>query len=138
MPIDTFLDTNVIVYTFDADSTEKQERSSALLVEKNWMVSWQVVQEFCNVALHRFEVPLKSEDLREYVALKLWPRCRVLPGETHYRSAIDIHARFGYRFYDCLIIASALAGGTTRLLSEDLQDGQRIGPLQIINPFIPQ
>lgn len=135
MPADTFLDTNVIVYAFDAGSKEKQERARALLAEKNWMVSWQVVQEFCNVALHRFEVPLKPEDMREYVALKLWPRCCVLPGEALYRSAIDLHARFGYRFYDCLIIASALAGGTTRLLSEDLQHGQKIGPLQILNPF---
>ncbi len=135
MPADTFLDTNVIVYVFDAGSKEKQTRAQALLTKKNWVVSWQVVQEFCNVALHRFEVPLKPNDLREYVTLRLWPRCAVLPGEAHYKSAINLQARFGYGFYDCLIIASALAAGVTRLLSEDLQDGQKIGSMQILNPF---
>jgi len=42
------------------------------------------------VALHRFAVPLKPEDLRDYVALRLWPRCRVLPGETLPAKAIEI------------------------------------------------
>lgn len=87
------------------------------------------------MALHRFAVPLKPEDLRDYVALRLWPRCRVLPGETLPAKAIEIQGRFGFRFYDSLIISSALAGGAVKLLSEDLQDGQAIGPLQIVNPF---
>jgi predicted nucleic acid-binding protein len=42
---------------------------------------------------------------------------------------------YRYRFYDSLIIAAALASGCIRLLSEDLQDGQRIEGLTIENPF---
>ncbi|HEY5564562.1 MAG TPA: VapC toxin family PIN domain ribonuclease, partial [Rhodothermia bacterium] len=34
-----------------------------------------------------------------------------------------------------LIVAAALDAGCTRLLSEDLQDGQRIDGLRIENPF---
>ena len=37
--------------------------------------------------------------------------------------------------YDSLVIAAALATGCTRLLSEDLQHGQRIESLTIVDPF---
>jgi len=47
------------------------------------------------------------------------------------------NARISYRygFYDSLIIAAALEAGCTRLLTEDMQDGQRIETLTIENPF---
>lgn len=135
MPAESFLDTNVIVYAFDASAPEKQRRAKALMEGADWFVSWQVVQEFSSVALHRFKVPLKPADLRDYVGLKLWPRCRVFPSEAIYAKAIEIHGRLGFRYYDSLILASALAGGARRLLTEDMQDGQKIGTLQIVNPF---
>jgi predicted nucleic acid-binding protein len=37
--------------------------------------------------------------------------------------------------YDALIAASALDAGCSRLLSEDLQHGQRIESLTIVDPF---
>lgn len=135
MPAETFLDTNVVVYAFDVDAPEKQRRAKEILAGPGWMVSWQVIQEFCSVALHRFEVPLKPADLRDYVTLRLWPHCRVLPGQPLIIKAIEMQDRWGYRFYDCLIIAAAITGGATCLLSEDLRDGQIIGPLRIVNPF---
>jgi predicted nucleic acid-binding protein len=36
---------------------------------------------------------------------------------------------------DALIVAAAIAGGCTRLLSEDLQDGRAFGPVTVENPF---
>ena len=135
MRADVFIDTNIVVYSFDADAPAKQRQAKEILAGPGWFVSWLVVREFCSVALHRFAVPLKPEDLRDYVALRLWPRCRVLPGDTLLAKAIEIQGRFGFRFCDSLIISSALAGGAVKLLSEDLQDGQAIGPLQIVNPF---
>lgn len=135
MRADVFLDTNVVVYAFDSDAPEKRRRSRALLAGRDWIISWQVLQELASVALHRFAVPLKPEDLRDYTSLCLWPRCRVLPSEEVYRKALQVHDRYGYRFYDSLIIASALAGGVKRLLSEDLQHGQVIHDLRIENPY---
>jgi len=44
--------------------------------------------------------------------------------------------RYGFRFYDSLIIASALASGATKLLSEDMQHAQRIDSLEFLNPFV--
>ena len=103
---------------------------------RGWFVSWQVVQEFSSVALHRFKVPLKPADLSDYIAFRLWPECRILPSQLIFNQAMSIHGRYGFRFYDCLVLASALAGGAKTLLSGDLQHGQRIGPLEVLNPFL--
>ena len=136
MSAEVFLDTNILVYCFDSTNPEKQKISRELVARNNWVVSWQVVQEFSSVALHKFRTPLKSADLADYIELRLWPRCRVLPSEAILRKAATIHERYGFRFYESLIIASALASEATTLLSEDLQHGQRIDSLEFPNPFV--
>lgn len=136
MPAEVFLDTNVFVYAFDAANPLKRERARSLIRDGGWVASWQVVQEFANVALHRFEVPLLPEDLAQYLELVLWPRCAVLPSEAVYRTALEIHRDLQHRFYDSLVVSAALASGAEILYSEDLQHGRTIGPLKIENPFL--
>jgi predicted nucleic acid-binding protein len=136
MSAEVFLDTNIFVYCFDADNPSKQAIAKKLVGKRDWFVSWQVVQEFSSVALHRFKVPLKPADLSDYIAFRLWPECRILPSQPIFNQAMSIHGRYGFRFYDCLVLASALAGGAKTLLSEDLQHGQRIGSLEVLNPFL--
>jgi predicted nucleic acid-binding protein len=58
-----------------------------------------------------------------------------MPTIATYERALDVRSRYGFAFYDALIVASALAGGCTRLLSEDFQHGQRIEGLVIEDPF---
>ena len=135
MSAEVFLDTNIFVYCFDPDNPAKQAMAKKLVARRDWFVSWQVVQEFSSGALHRFKVPLKPGDLADYIELRLWPDCRILPSQAIFAQATAIHGRFGFRYYDSLIVASALAGGAKKLLSEDLQHGQRIGSLEIVNPF---
>lgn len=136
MSAKVFLDTNVIVYAFDPDSPAKQEKARHLIAGEDWLVSWQVVQEFSHVALHRFARPMSAPDLAEYLELVLWPRCTVFPSQLIYQTAIDLHGQTRYRFYDCLILSAALAGGADVLCSEDMQHGRSVGPLHISNPFL--
>jgi predicted nucleic acid-binding protein len=49
---------------------------------------------------------------------------------------MSIHGRYGFRYDDCLVLASALAGGAKTLLSGDLQHGQRISFLVVENPLL--
>ena len=135
MSAECFLDTNVIVYAFDPESPEKMHRARELLQGTDWIVSWQVVQEFSHVALHRFKVPLKPQDLADYVEFVLWPHCVVLPSPALYRKAFEIHQATQYRLYDSLIVAGALAGGSKILYTEDLQDGRNFSGLLLRNPF---
>jgi predicted nucleic acid-binding protein len=135
MNTEVFLDTNVLAYAFDATAPVKRQRAREIMDGREWGVSWQVVQEFANLALHRFAVPMKAADVADYLELVLWPRCSVLPSFNLYRTAATLHAQTQYRYYDCLIVAAALASGATVLWSEDLQHGRTIGSLRIENPF---
>ncbi len=51
--------------------------------------------------------------------------------------AIDICLKFGYSFWDSMIIEAAITGGAAVLISEDLQDGQVISGVTLRNPFKP-
>jgi len=136
MRAEFFLDTNVLVYAFDQSAPEKQARARELLhVDRTWAISWQVVQEFSSVALHRFAKPVSPAFLKNFIELVLWPKCTVLPSQSLYQSAIELHGQTQYRYYDALVLAAALESGAKRLLSEDLQAGRVFGDLKIENPF---
>ena len=57
-----FLDTNVFAYSFDRGSPAKSRRAAQLIREavtnRKGIVSYQVVQEFFNLALRKFEEPM--------------------------------------------------------------------------------
>lgn len=134
-----FWDTNVLVYAFDASSPDKRDKAREMLGEgirtSTLSLSWQVIQEFANVALHKFEQPMPVEELRELMDTVLFPHCDIYPSRSLYDRALRIHALTQYRFYDSLIVAGALAAGVETLYSEDLQEGRCIESVQIVNPF---
>ena len=83
MSADCFLDTKIIVYIFDKTAPEKRRIAAELAQpdSRNWAISWQVVQEFSSLALHRFESPFLGEDLDAYLDLVLlWVREKLLSG----------------------------------------------------------
>lgn len=132
-----FLDTNIVAYAFDHESPQKQNRALELIEDQApWLVSWQVVQEFSNVALHRFKSPLNVRALQRFSELLLWPHCTVFPSASIHARALEIHQDSQYRIYDSLIVAAAIESGVTTLYSEDLQHGRHFGSLLIVNPFL--
>jgi predicted nucleic acid-binding protein len=135
-----FLDTNILVYTFDDEDLGKRDRARALvaeaLSESRGIISYQVVQEFLNAALRKFAKPLTAGDAERYLKVVLEPLCAGFAGFDLYHLAIDIAERWKYSFYDSLIIASAHQADCTVLYSEDLRHGQKIGGLRILNPFV--
>lgn len=139
MSADYFLDTNVLVYSFDENAPAKRDAARKLIAgalrRGLGSISWQVVQEFLNVALYKWEKPMSIEDANGYLSGILEPLCTVFPSATLWRTALSIQARSQYRLYDCLIVASALQCGAKILYSEDLQADRRFGDLEIKNPF---
>lgn len=134
-----FLDTNIIIYSFDDRDSDKQETAKALitdgLLHNQAVISYQVVQEFVNVSTRKFTVPLTLTDCKLYVDSVLGPMWEVYSSKELVHSAFDIAGRWQYSFYDSLIIASALEASCNILYSEDLQHGQKVYSLQILNPF---
>lgn len=134
-----FIDTNVFVYSFAPQQSAKYKKAIQLIGEALedgvGLISSQVVQEFLNVALHKFKKPLTWDEAHLYFEEVLAPMCGIYPDPGMYRKALQIRHETGYHFYDALIVASAIEGGCKILYSEDLQNGRNISGLQIKNPF---
>jgi predicted nucleic acid-binding protein len=50
---------------------------------------------------------------------------------------LDIHQETHYSFYVSLIIAAALRANCRVLYTEDMQSGQSVRGLEIVNPYLP-
>lgn len=138
MTIPVFVDTNVLVYARDRTEEEKQRKAAEWMAEL-WTsgaghLSYQVLQEYYVTLTLKLDPPRAADDVREDVlALMAW-RPLATDGELLER-AWDVQDEYGYSWWDALIVAAALRSGARYLLTEDLQAGQRIGPLTVIDPF---
>jgi predicted nucleic acid-binding protein len=135
-----FLDTNVLVYTFDPKVPRKQKTARDLMAralrDRDGIISYQVTQEFLNVALRKFTPPMSSLEAQAYLRRVLMPLCEVFPDSDLYSDALSIASKTGWTFYDSLILASAAAGKCQVLFSEDLQSGRTVQGVEIRNPFL--
>lgn len=134
-----FLDTNIFAYSFDSSAPAKRKRAQQIigeaLRERNGVISYQVVQEFLNVALSRFRKPMATGSAQAYMERVLLPLCEIFPDAHLFKDALSLKEETGWRFYDALIVSSAIMAGCTVLLTEDLQDGRVLRGLEIRNPF---
>ena len=141
MSVEHFLDTNVFVYQLEGRDARKAAIARDLIrqgIESgSACISFQVVQECLNTAISKAYIQLETEDMRRYLEAVLVPLLRVQPSLRLYRASLDVRSRYRFAYYDALIVAAALDAGCTTLYSEDLQDGQRIEGLTIVNPFRP-
>lgn len=133
-----FLDTNVLVYLFDADAPAKQERARALLsiqeLRAQMILSTQVLQEFYVSVTRKLANPLDPDTaLKAVQDLAVFPVVQI--DTPLILLAIRRSRTAKVSFWDALILESALVAGTTLLYSEDFQDGAVFGKLRIENPF---
>ncbi|MGF9759473.1 PIN domain-containing protein [Microvirga sp. 0TCS3.31] len=113
--------------------TSNANRVEALLVQGG-TISVQVLNEAVNVMTKKLNMGL--DEVCDVLA-GIRYACDVQPVtiETH-DQALAITRRSGFSIDDSGIVAAAAGAGCTTLYSEDLHDGQRIGPdLTITNPF---
>ena len=140
MSAEAFIDTNVFIYHLDAGDRRKQGIAERIvrngLATGNACISFQVVQECLNTVLRKAQIALDIKAARAYLDTVLAPLLQVAPSAALYHRALDVQERYRFSFYDSLIIAAALSAGCSQLLSEDMQDGQRIEGLTVCNPFI--
>jgi predicted nucleic acid-binding protein len=134
-----FLDTNIFVYTFDAHAPRKAKTAAHLIRRAadsgEGIVSYQVVQEFFNVALRRFAQPMTLAEAEQYLITVFRPLLAIHSSPAIYVEALRITAKHRLAWYDSLIVAAALEGKCEVLYSEDLQDGREVDGVRIENPF---
>lgn len=137
-----FLDTNIFVYSFDRSSPAKARRARQLIREavdrRKGIISYQVVQEFFNVALRRFAPPMTVVDAEQYLSTVFRPLLAVHSSQALYGNALRLTERYHLPWYDSLIVAAANEAKCGVLYSEDFQHGQKFDDLKIENPFVPR
>ena len=129
-----FLDTNIIVYSFESKEPEKQSIARTLIQDALsgvGCISYQVIQEFFNVATRKFETPLSFQDCNLYLRDALAPLCEIFPSIEFYSQALRIKEQCQFSLYDSLIVTAALQADCRTLYSEDMQHGQIINQLTI-------
>jgi len=132
-----FLDTNVLVYALDEAEPAKRDVARRLLgsTDEEFVLSTQILSEFYVVATRRLAQPV-AEDVAAAAVdqLSLLPIVTIDP--VLIKDAIELSHSSQVSYWDGLILAAAAKGGCRRLLTEDLNAGQRIGSVQIENPFL--
>ncbi len=135
-----FVDTNIIIYAYDITAGNKHKIAADILGDL-WnsglgVVSTQVLQEFFVNVVRKIPRPVDIKLAKDIIRDFLKWNVVINNGES-ILDAIDICERYGYSFWDSMIIEAAIKGGAKFLISEDLQDGRMINGITIRNPFTP-
>ena len=131
-----FFDTNVLVYAVDETEPARQRIASGLLrssLERGGLViSTQVMLEFRAVITRRRLLTAEGATgfLRQLVGADIVPADTDLIWKT-----FETQDRLGFSIWDAAIVQAAVEAGCDLLYTEDLQQGQRSGQMQVLNPF---
>ncbi|MGH7294352.1 MAG: PIN domain-containing protein, partial [Polyangiaceae bacterium] len=133
-----FVDTDVLVYAHDVDAGRKHRLAAALVTElwesRQGVVSTQVLQELYVTVTRKIAKPLALRRARELVeAYAAWDVTPIDARDLLHASAIEEQHKLS--FWDALILAAAKKSGATRVVSEDLNAGQRIEGVRVENHF---
>lgn len=91
------------------------------------------MNEYCSVVRRKMkQVPVEELEL-DLRSMEPW--CKAETSATSARLGLRIHARYGKSFYDSVLLASAILASCGIFLSEDMNDGQNIEGVRILNPF---
>jgi predicted nucleic acid-binding protein len=132
-----FVDTNVLVYCFDAGASAKRKRALELLEagDDELVISTQVLQEFFVAVVRKLARPLSEADA-EQALLELSALPTVTVDTPLVLSAVSLARRMRLSLWDALILESARSAGCVKLFTEDLQHGLQVGKLTVVNPFL--
>jgi predicted nucleic acid-binding protein len=138
--VKTFVDSTVLIYAHDADAGSKQ-RIAADRLRELWesgegLLSTQVLQEFYVNVTRKLGSPLPAGAAREVVRdYASWVES-YLTAATVVRAS-EISEVWRISFWDAMILAAAEQGGAEQLLTEDLNAGEKIAGIEVVNPFLP-
>lgn len=133
-----FLDTNILIYAHDVDAGDRHWRAKTL-VRELWesgcgMLSTQVLSEFYVNVTRKIPSPLEPAQARSIIEPYLSWKVHTL-GPESVLAASEIQQRCRISYWDALIVHAAASSGATVLYSEDLNDGQMLEGVRVINPL---
>jgi len=136
MTAPVFVDSNVFIYAIDKSNLRKHEAAklwrSELWKSRLGRVSFQVLQEFYANVDRKW--PAAREQVQAEIRnLMTWRP--VVVNAALIEEAWTIEGRYRISFWDALIVAAAKMASCRYLLTEDLQEGQEVDAIVVVNPF---
>ena len=137
MTAPVFVDSNVFLYALDAADPKKQQAAriwrAELWKSRRGRVSFQVLGEFYVNAMRK--QPAARDEVRAEVRdLLAWNP--VIADGKLLEQGWKIQDRYQFSYWDALIVAAAKVCGCRYLLTEDLQSGQKLDGIEVVNPFL--
>jgi len=133
-----FVDTNILIYAHDLDAGSRHDIAASAIEElwenENGVMSTQVLQEFYVNITRKIKTPLSQARARGIIENYLSWHIEVNESDT-VLLASEIEERHLLSFWDALIIAAACRAKVDKILTEDLNHGQKIEGILIENPF---
>jgi len=135
----TFVDTNILVYAHDLDAGKKHGLAKQVVTElwenRLGVLSTQVIQEFYVTLTRKIPAPLKKSTVIRIIKSFLnWEI--VINDAPIILQACEIEETYNLSFWDALIVSAAYSRNVTTILTEDLNHGQRVEGILIVNPFM--
>jgi len=130
------VDTNLLIDSIDTDAGPRHAQARDLmdaLADADCVLTLQALAEFFHAATRTSKMPVAEAAALVHDWMELFPVV-VADGRT-LREAIGLSNAHGFGIWDAMLVESARAAGVTRLLTEDMQDGRRVGALLLENPF---
>jgi predicted nucleic acid-binding protein len=137
MTAPVFVDSNVFLYALDEANPKKQQTArnwrAELWKSRRGRVSFQVLGEFYVNAMRK--QPAARDEVRAEVRdLLAWNP--VTADGILLEQGWKIQDRYQFSYWDALIVAAAKVCGCRYLLTEDLQSGQKLDGIEVVNPFL--
>ena len=134
-----FLDTNILVYAWEKEESERKEKSKKILEKcyKNKIIlaiSNQNIAEFSSVAIKKIKIdPNIVKKVIDNISkfngfIKLKYEIETI------KSAINLSIEYKMSFWDSLIAATMIENGILNIYTENSKDF-KIPQLNVVNPF---
>jgi predicted nucleic acid-binding protein len=134
------VDTNILVYAYDADASEKHTKAKAMIDalwdQSSGVLPTQVLAEFFVTVTRKVKHPLSVADAKGIIEdyRTAWSVFPTTPETV--LLAIDGVERHRLSFWDAMIWSSAVINGVFEIYSEDMQHGQVLEGVRIENPLL--
>lgn len=131
------LDTNLWVYLYAKQPEAKYLKIREIISDnlQNIIVSTQILGELYNVMIKK-NITTKQE--AKEIILEIVTNFAVIEIDTFkVLQALEINSKYGYSYWDSLIIATALLAECPIIYSEDMHHNQLIeNKTRIVNPYL--
>ncbi|MGZ4839266.1 MAG: PIN domain-containing protein [Terriglobales bacterium] len=133
-----FVDTNVFVYALTEDDPARSAKAQQLIAHlrstRSLRTSTQVLSELFVTLTRKVRAPLSPAAALEYLdQIAAWPV--IAPDYSAVRDACQLSTSARVSFWDALVVIAASRAGAVRLYSEDLNAGQKLLGVEVVNPF---